>query len=64
MKYQAKSTSNLNSLSSVLVALANQTKVTIVTHSLQGPWKRDWSQASKDRETAFLDKLNKEVSVL
>lgn len=52
---------NLNSLSSVLVALArSDIKVTIVTHSLQGPWKRDWSQASKDRETAFLKKLNKE----
>ena len=52
---------NLNSLSSVLIALAKSgVKVTLVTHSLQGAWKRDWSQASKDRERTFLDKLNQE----
>ncbi len=52
---------NLNSLSSVLIALAKAgLTVTLVTHSLQGAWKRDWNQTSKDRERTFLDKLKQE----
>lgn len=52
---------NLNSLSSVLIALAKSgVKVTLVTHSLEGEWKRDWSPSSKNRERTFLDKLAQE----
>ena len=52
---------NLNSLSSVLIALAkSDVEVTLITHSLRGAWKREWNQKSKDRERTFLSKLKRE----
>ena len=52
---------NLNSLSSVLIALSNSNvEVHVVTHSLEGAWKRDWNEESKERERGFLEKLKRE----
>ena len=50
----------LNSLSSVLQSLCDAgVNVKIMTAPLDGTWKREWSDASKERERNFISRLIK-----